>query len=142
MEEFKGDKRTKAYKDWKAKFEKEQETKSEGLGDTVAKIAEATGITKLVKSIYGDDCGCDERKTKLNKFLTYKVVNCLNEDEYTYLKGFIYTIVNRVNAEDKVRLITIFSRVYGTNKYKTTTSCSSCVRDVVNSLKQLIKNYE
>ena len=28
MEEFKGDKRTKAYKEWKAKFEKENAKKS------------------------------------------------------------------------------------------------------------------
>lgn len=28
MEEFKGDKRTKAYKEWKAKFELENESKS------------------------------------------------------------------------------------------------------------------
>ena len=34
MEEFKGDKRTKAYKEWKARFELENQNKSKGLGDT------------------------------------------------------------------------------------------------------------
>ena len=34
-----------------------------GLGDTVAKITEVTGIKKLV----GDCKGCDERQEKLNK---------------------------------------------------------------------------
>ena len=47
MEEFKGDKRTKAYKEWKAKFEKDNDAnKSKGLGDTVAKITKATGIRR------------------------------------------------------------------------------------------------
>ena len=58
MEEFKGDKRTKAYKEWKAKFELENESKSKGLGDTVEKITKATGIKSVVKAVFGDDCGC------------------------------------------------------------------------------------
>ena len=63
MSEFKGDKRSKEYKAWKAKHEKA----SKGLGDTVEKITTATGIKKAVKFIAGEDCGCDERKEKLNK---------------------------------------------------------------------------
>ena len=43
--------------------------KSEGLGDTVEKITKATGIKKLVKFVAGDDCGCEERRKKLNKLL-------------------------------------------------------------------------
>ena len=43
------DKRTKAYKDWKKKFDAKNENKSEGLGDTIEKITEATGIKKAVK---------------------------------------------------------------------------------------------
>ena len=75
------DKRTKKYKDWKAKRDK----KSKGLGDTVEKITEATGIKKAVHSLFGDDCGCDERKAKLNKLLPYKTIECLNENEFNYL---------------------------------------------------------
>jgi hypothetical protein len=36
-----------------------------GLGDTVAALAEATGIKAVVESIT-DDCGCQERQTSLN----------------------------------------------------------------------------
>jgi hypothetical protein len=36
-----------------------------GLGDTVAAIAEATGIKAVVESIT-DDCGCQERQASLN----------------------------------------------------------------------------
>jgi|TARA_R110002012_G_scaffold40338_3_gene111155 hypothetical protein len=38
------------------------------LGDLVEKITTYTGIKFLVKKIWGDDCGCDERKNKLNNF--------------------------------------------------------------------------
>ena len=69
------DKRTKAYKDWKAN----QEKASEGLGDTIAKITKATGIDKAVKFIAGEDCGCDRRKEVLNKLFPYNRPNCLTE---------------------------------------------------------------
>ena len=39
-----------------------------GLGDQIERFTEATGIKKLVKWAFGDDCGCDERKEYLNKF--------------------------------------------------------------------------
>ena len=46
--------------------------KSKGLGDTVEKITKATGIDKVAKFILGEDCGCEERKQKLNKLFPYK----------------------------------------------------------------------
>ena len=39
--------------------------KHKGLGDTVAALAEATGIKTLVESIT-EDCGCKERQASLN----------------------------------------------------------------------------
>ena len=48
---------------------------SKGLGDTVEKIAQATGIDKLAKTILGDDCGCKERKKFLNKKFPYSNKN-------------------------------------------------------------------
>lgn len=47
------------------------ETKSKGLGDTVAKITNATGIAKIVK-IITPNCGCDKRQEWLNKKIAYK----------------------------------------------------------------------
>jgi|TARA_R100001082_G_C4289864_1_gene127705 hypothetical protein len=48
--------------------------KSKGLGDTIEKITKATGIKKVVNKvseITGKDCGCNERKDKLNKLFPY-----------------------------------------------------------------------
>lgn len=47
-------------------------SKQKGLGDTVAVITKATGIEALVKSIFGENCGCDARKETLNKLVPYK----------------------------------------------------------------------
>ena len=46
--------------------------KSKGLGDTVEKITKITGIKDLVENLTKGDCGCDERKEKLNKLFPYK----------------------------------------------------------------------
>jgi hypothetical protein len=64
----------------------ETSTKSKGLGDTIEKITTATGIKAVVKAVVGEDCGCDERKEKLNKMFPYKrEPECLNEEEIAYL---------------------------------------------------------
>ena len=38
-----------------------------GLRDLVEKITTYTGIKWLTKKIFGESCGCEERKNKLNK---------------------------------------------------------------------------
>ena len=47
-----------------------------GLGDTVEKITNATGLNALTNMLQNKgiikDCGCNERKKKLNKMFPYK----------------------------------------------------------------------
>jgi len=38
------------------------------LGDLVEKITTYTGIKWIVKKIWGEDCGCEDRKNFLNEF--------------------------------------------------------------------------
>lgn len=49
---------------------------SKGLGDTIEKFTEATGIKTLVEktaeALGVDDCGCEARKAKLNELFPYK----------------------------------------------------------------------
>ena len=61
------DKRTKEYKEWKAKYD----AQPSGLGDVVEKVTKATGIKKVVKAIskaVGVDCGCEKRKDMIIHF--------------------------------------------------------------------------
>jgi len=53
--------------------------KQKGLGDTVAAITKATGIELLVKSIFGENCGCDARQEALNKLVPYSSKETLDE---------------------------------------------------------------
>jgi len=46
--------------------------RSKGFGDTIEKIAKATGIKKVVDKVVKKDCGCKKRKKALNKMFPYK----------------------------------------------------------------------
>ena len=146
------DKRSKdyrEYKEWKAskrsedynKLKQNVESQSKGVGDTVAKITKATGVDKLVKFIAGEDCGCNERQVQLNKLFSYKKINCISEDDYTYLSDFVDSNTNKITNDQKVRLITIHNNIFNTNQ-KTNTSCSPCISGVVNKLKKYLQVYK
>jgi hypothetical protein len=51
-------------------------SKSKGLGDTIAKITHFFGIDILAKKVATllgkEDCGCERRRTTLNKKVPYK----------------------------------------------------------------------
>jgi len=133
------DKRTKEYKayaEWKAA----QEADSEGLGDTIEKITEATGIKAAVKFLAGEDCGCDKRKEKLNEMFRYNKPECLTEDEYNWLSEFYSVNRNIVTGMEKQKLIAIYNRVFRMNKKLT--SCSACMRNIYDRLKEYFEAYQ
>lgn len=133
------DKRTKAYKKWKANEEKSRLN----LGDKVAAVTEATGIKAAVKFIFGDDCGCEERQETLNKEVNKlfgsKHVEPLTEEEYIY----ILEVMDKrgVSHNDQIAMIRIYERVF---QKKFTTSCTSCsfMANIYKPLEKLINAYD
>ena len=110
------DRRTRAYKEWKAKYENQLA----GLGDVVKKITDATGITKLVESI-SDDCGCEERRVRWNEKFSFKMKYPLTEEEYNYIKTDIENKKTRFTPQDQHRYKEIFERVFDRR-----VNCTSC----------------
>ena len=133
------DKRTKEYKSY-AEWKENQEAASTGLGDSIEKITEATGIKAAVKFIAGEDCGCDQRKDKLNKLFNYNKPNCLTEEEYNFLADFYSQPRNVISGLDKQQLLTIYNRVFNANKRMT--SCSACMRNIYGKLKEYFEAYQ
>jgi hypothetical protein len=129
------DKRTKEYKEWKEK----RSSASEGVGDTLEKVFKASGVADVVKFIAGEDCGCDERKEKLNKVLPFNNPECFTEDEYVYLTGVFKSNVTKVNFAARADMIKIYNRVF--RKKQQNTSCGSCIRRVYNDLKRYYDKY-
>ena len=120
------DKRTKAYKQWVAKYEKQ----STGLGDTVEKITKATVIKKVVDNLFdalGKDCGCDKRKEILNKMFPYNKPNCLSEGQYNYLNAF-FTVNNKLIS---------LAMINYSDKYNSKSSSKNLILEYVNNIKVL-----
>lgn len=113
---------------------------AEGLGDTLEKVFEKTGVKKLVKFIAGEDCGCEERKKKLNDLFPYRKPNCLNEEEHEILNVFFSRDYSEVRINDQHALLKVYNRVL--NQRQEPTSCSSCWRDIINQLKKLHNEYK
>ena len=112
---------------------------SKGLGDTISKITKATGIDKVAKKVLGDDCGCEERRKKLNQMFPYHNVRQFTEDEikiYEEVTGRMQG--DRLSGPDQAILVRLFNKVFGTNKKPT--SCGSCVRETLGQLKGVYKN--
>lgn len=113
---------------------------AEGLGDTVEQVLEVTGIAKVAKWVLGEDCGCEERKQKLNEIWRYKRPECLTEDEYNYLNGFFSQGRNSVSPSEQRELLKIYNRIM--HEKMQPTSCGSCLREVVNKLNKLYAIYK
>ena len=120
MSEFKGDKRTKEFREWKKNHAKA----SEGLGDTVEKITKATGIKKAVDTVFyalGKDCGCSERKSKWNEQFRYKKPECLTESEFDLIKMSVDTKKNKFTPDEQQTYVAIYERIF-----KTKVECTPC----------------
>jgi hypothetical protein len=119
-----------------------QEQPSLGLGDTIAKVTKATGIDKLVKFIAGEDCGCEERKEKLNKLFRYKQPLCLTENEYNYLTEFQKVNNTTLTKQEGDEIATIWNRVFQSRKFYRPCTCNpKAWQDMINDLLIIHKEY-
>ena len=119
-----------------------QEQPSLGLGDTIAKVTKATGIDKLVKFIAGEDCGCEERKEKLNKLFRYKQPLCLTENEFNYLTEFQKVNNTTLTKQEGDEIATIWNRVFQSRKFYRPCTCNpKAWQDMINDLLIIYKEY-
>ena len=110
---------------------------SKGLGDSIEKALKATGIDKVAKKILGDDCGCEERKKKLNKMFPY--ARPFTEDELSIYESVLPRIQGgRINGQDQDIMVKLYNKVFNANKK--TSSCGSCVKQTLAKLEKVYKN--
>ena len=112
--------------------------KSKGLGDTIEKITEATGIKKVVEAVSeatGINCGCEDRKDLLNKLFPYKQTECLNDEDKEWLSNYFEINNNQLTPKQQTRVIEIYKNVF--NQVINPSNCGSCWRDRIAELKQV-----
>jgi len=133
----------KRSKEWRAmtpkeKMEYNDSQKSKGLGDTIAKITKATKIDKLVKKVVGEDCGCEERQTLLNKLFPYSKSR-LSCDDFDSLDTIKPWDKQGLSAKDAGIVLRIY-QTYVDRKQKWT-SCVPCWKRMVDGVKRLHAHY-
>lgn len=116
-----------------------------GLGDTIEKITEATGIKKAVdwfSQATGVDCGCDARKKRLNELVNYRKVECLTLDEYEWLTAFYALKTNRLDIHQQDMISKTHARVFNHTNHKPCTCSPRTWQQYVNDLKAVWMGYE
>lgn len=131
------DKRTKAYKE----YVKKHAALTTGLGDKIEAVTKATGIKKVVDTVFdalGKDCGCEARKKKLNELFKGRKPECFTEAEFDLMKMAIDTKKNKFNAEEVRTYAKIYERIF-----RTKVECTQCsFRNTVwNSLVRVYNEY-
>ena len=112
-------------------------TKSKGLGDSIEKALKVTGIDKVAKKILGDDCGCEERKKKLNQMFPY--ARPFTEDELSIYESVLPRIQGgRIYGKDQDIMVKLYNKVFNANKKAS--SCGSCVKETLAKLEKVYKN--
>jgi hypothetical protein len=116
--------------------------RSKGLGDTIEKITEATGIKHLVDIfIDGKDCGCEQRKEKLNLLFPYRFkARCLTEQEYNSYKEFKAIRTLTISREQVDYVCELYASVFNRQLWKPCSSCSP--KPLINMIDKLDKVYE
>lgn len=113
---------------------------SKGLGDTVEKVLEVTGIAKVAKWLLGKDCGCDERKAKLNELFPYIKPLCLEKDEFEWLDNWFKQKRNYVKPDEQAIILRIHSRIFRVRNEPT--NCGPCLLSRVAELEKVYNTYK
>ena len=148
LDEFKGDRRSKEFREMKEAFASQTEIR--GLGDVIEVITKATGIKAIVEKVsdvLGVDCGCDERRDKLNNLLPRgrKQVRCMTEEEHTTYGEFMSTRKKgRLEKEEVQYLMAIYTKIY--NRKWAKVRCTQCalagrVKEALADLDRTYKNH-
>jgi hypothetical protein len=115
-------------------------SKSKGLGDKIAAVTKATGIEKVVKTFFGDDCGCDKRRDRLNKMFPSRKITQMDEEQLGFFKDVVqvkYRTHGNLGREVGDKFYKLYQDVFSIKKSKT--SCASCNKSMYI---ELLKVYE
>jgi hypothetical protein len=148
LKNYKGDRRSKEFRLMKEEFASQKEIR--GLGDVVEAFTKATGIKAVVdkvSDVLGVDCGCDERREKLNNLLPRgrKQVRCMTDEEYAEYGLFMNTRKKgRLEADEVKYLMSLYTNIY--NRKWAKVRCTQCalkgrVKEAMADLDRTYNNH-
>lgn len=121
---------------------KQKRKPSQGLGDTIEKITESTGIKAAVKFVAGEDCGCEERKVKLNALFPRRQPLCMSETEYNWWTAFRERNATTIQPDELDAISAMYSRIFQKRKvYRPCTCNPNAWQEVINHLNYIYDTY-
>ena len=121
---------------------KKSTKRSKGLGDTIEKVTEATGIKAVVKFIAGEDCGCDERKEKLNKLFPYQQPQCMTQIEYDRWTRFKEESGERLTREEMEVVVRYHARLFNHPIHRPCTCTPKRWMSMIDEINQVYETYD
>lgn len=109
--------------------------KSKGLGDSIEKVTKATGVKWVVEKfteLTGVDCGCENRKERLNKLFPYNAPE-MQDDVINDAWHFVNSLGSRISQEDRLKLLELHKTYI--NPLSKDTTCVSCLNRWILNLK-------
>ena len=111
---------------------------SKGLGDKIKTFTDKTGLSKAVKLLFGDDCGCVERQEKLNKlFPNFKNIRSFTKDEKEIYEQVMPNIdrTSKITSQEKMILGKLYNAVIEASAKWS--SCGSCNKKTLDNLRKI-----
>jgi len=125
---------------------KTRASKSKGVGDTIEKVLTSTGVKKLVEIfVDGKDCGCQERKEKLNELFPYRFkARCFTEDEYNTYKEYREVRTLKMSYEQLFYICKLYASVFSRQVW--IPECPECnkktIIGMIDKLDKVFESYE
>jgi hypothetical protein len=116
--------------------------KQKGLGDTIEAVLTTTGIKKIFEIfVDGEDCGCNERKEKLNELFPYRFkARCLTELEYNSWKDFKEVRTLKISWAQIVYVCDLYASVFSRQTWYPCSGCSP--KPLINMIDKLDKVFD
>ena len=118
--------------------------KSKGLGDDIEKfVTKPLGIKKAVDTVakaVNKDCGCQKRKSALNRWFPKKGNLTQNEFEFLQMCFVTYNGKRLKSVGERDMIYTIYNKVNRTNEKPS--SSSACLKAIVEELRAELNRYE
>lgn len=123
--------------------------RSQGLGDNIENFLNKPlikPITETVKKLIwkdSEDCGCTERKHKLNKLFPSRQPLCMTEHEYEWWTHFKSVESTTLAPMEANKVAEIWSRIFQSKRIYKPCSCNpKAWQNMINELTQVYETYE
>jgi hypothetical protein len=114
-----------------------------GFGDIIENFTKKTGIKKAVEWFSdktGIDCGCDERKEKLNKLFGYgKKANCMTKEQFDNWTEFKKLNPNKLNGKERKTVANLHAELFN---HKVIEPCTCNPKAWIKMIEGIDKIYE